>query len=52
MFNNYTRLFARFFCYTRPTSLLHRPRSSIPAEINGNTLSGNEGEVFTRSLGF
>uniref|UniRef100_A0A915N7Y6 Uncharacterized protein n=1 Tax=Meloidogyne javanica TaxID=6303 RepID=A0A915N7Y6_MELJA len=50
MFNNYTRLFARFFCYTRPTSLLHRPRSSIPAEINGNTLSGNEGEVFTRSL--
>ncbi|CAK5068881.1 unnamed protein product [Meloidogyne enterolobii] len=63
MFNNYTRLFARFFS-TRPTTSLlcslkeefkidgksHRPRSSIPAEINGNTLSGNEGEPFTRSL--
>uniref|UniRef100_A0A914MAL4 Polymerase nucleotidyl transferase domain-containing protein n=1 Tax=Meloidogyne incognita TaxID=6306 RepID=A0A914MAL4_MELIC len=33
-----------------PRRRRHRPRNSIPAEINGNTLSGNEGEVFTRSL--
>nr|CAD2162371.1 unnamed protein product [Meloidogyne enterolobii] len=32
-----------------PRRRRHRLRSSIPAEINGNTLSGNE-EVFTRSL--
>uniref|UniRef100_A0A915LHL3 Uncharacterized protein n=1 Tax=Meloidogyne javanica TaxID=6303 RepID=A0A915LHL3_MELJA len=29
-----------------PPRRRHRPRSSIPAEINGNTLSGNEGEFF------
>jgi len=35
MFNNYTRLFARFFCYTRPTSLLRPLKEEL--KIDGKS---------------